>query len=114
MLLREADRLALSEEFIHSPFMMCFNRTHILSKRRMTGLLDRMERAGLIIRRADPHDRRAVQIGLTTEGRRAQNAVMGVVDKTLDRATKGLSNEEIDATKHALRRFLQNAQEERS
>ena len=34
----------------------------------MTGLLDRMERDGLLERRADPHDRRANRIHLTRDG----------------------------------------------
>ncbi len=48
-----------------------------------TKRLDRLERAGLVERTADPHDRRAITISLTTEGR-----------ALIDRVTKAhLANE---------------------
>jgi DNA-binding MarR family transcriptional regulator len=40
----------------------------VLSKSGLTSLVDRMERDGLIERRADPEDRRATRIALTKEG----------------------------------------------
>jgi DNA-binding MarR family transcriptional regulator len=36
----------------------------------VSGLLDGMERDGLVVRKADPADRRQVQVHLTTEGQR--------------------------------------------
>jgi DNA-binding MarR family transcriptional regulator len=42
-----------------------------LSSGAMTNRLDRLERAGLIRRRPDPHDRRGVKIELTDAGARA-------------------------------------------
>lgn len=38
----------------------------------ITGVLDRLERAGLVARRADPRDRRVNRIVLTARGRAAQ------------------------------------------
>jgi predicted transcriptional regulator len=41
-----------------------------ISAAAMTGILDTLESRGLILRVRDPHDRRKVQVELTTEGRR--------------------------------------------
>ncbi|MFG2308612.1 MarR family winged helix-turn-helix transcriptional regulator [Streptomyces sp. NPDC048566] len=43
----------------------------------MTGRLDRLERAGLVRRSPDPHDRRALQVTLTDEGLRLTDAAAG-------------------------------------
>lgn len=43
----------------------------------MTGRLDRLERAGLLRRSPDPHDRRALRVTMTDEG-------MRVIDEALD------------------------------
>ncbi|MFF6779984.1 MarR family transcriptional regulator [Streptomyces sp. NPDC012510] len=42
--------------------------TLMLTTGGMTGRLDKLERAGLIRRSPDPHDRRALQVTLTAEG----------------------------------------------
>lgn len=39
-----------------------------LEKSSLTGLVDRVERRGLVARKPDPHDRRACQIELTGQG----------------------------------------------
>lgn len=80
----------------------------------MTGLLDRMERDGLIQRHADPDDRRAQCIALTDRGRHCELGVMGVVDETLARVTLGVDEDEVDQLKHLLRRMLANGRDERS
>lgn len=79
----------------------------------MTGLLDRMERDGLIQRQADPADRRAHCIALTDRGRRCETGVMGVVDATLARVTLGVTDDEVDQLKGLLRRMLSNGQNQR-
>ena len=43
----------------------------------MTGRLDRLERAGLVRRSPDPHDRRALQVTLTDQGLRLTDAAAG-------------------------------------
>ena len=42
----------------------------LLDSSSLTGHLDRMERAGLVVRKDDPKDRRAVRVLLTDKGRR--------------------------------------------
>ncbi len=75
----------------------------------MTGLLDRMERDGLVRRMADPGDRRAQRIHLTDEGRRMRRPVERVVNQTLDKALAGVDEEELGRVKTVLRRVLANA-----
>ena len=77
----------------------------------MTGLLDRMERDGLIARSADPNDRRVQQIHLTRQGKSVQAAVLRVVDQTLASVFAGVSERELSLTKNVLRRILANAHE---
>lgn len=47
----------------------------------LTGLLDRTEKAGLIERRPDPEDRRALRIHLTEQGRKALCGLHEVVEE---------------------------------
>ena len=75
----------------------------------MTGLLDRMERDGLLERRADPDDRRAQRIHLTDEGRAASGPVNAVVDRALTTMFEGIEEQAIEGLKQTLRRVLQNA-----
>ena len=42
----------------------------LLDSSSLTGHLDRMERVGLVVRKDDPDDRRAVRVFLTDKGRR--------------------------------------------
>lgn len=74
----------------------------------MTGLLDRMERDGLAKRVADPRDRRAQRICLTTEGRNIQDTVTLVVDRILSNVFEGIPAEQIKAAKDILRQVLAN------
>jgi DNA-binding MarR family transcriptional regulator len=41
----------------------------VISKSGLTGLVDRMQTAGLALRRPDPEDRRGTRVSLTPEGR---------------------------------------------
>lgn len=72
----------------------------------MTGLLDRMARDGLVERRADPSDRRAQRVHLTTTGREARDPVSRVVNRTLDRMLEGVSGEDLAHLKDTLKRLL--------
>jgi DNA-binding MarR family transcriptional regulator len=48
----------------------------MLSSGGTTARLDRLEKAGLVARAADPHDRRGVLVRLTLEGRRTVDAAV--------------------------------------
>jgi DNA-binding MarR family transcriptional regulator len=47
------------------------SRRMLVTGGNVTGIVDQLERAGLIARTADPDDRRAYRVKLTKEGRRA-------------------------------------------
>ena len=74
----------------------------------MTGLLDRMERDGLVSRMADPNDRRAQRIVLTQTGRDVQQPIRRIVEITLESVFEGIDDEEISKTSDFFRRVLTN------
>ncbi len=75
----------------------------------MTGLLDRMERDGLIYRSSDPHDRRAQHIVLTDFGKEIKKPVLEVLDKTLKSVFQDIEESEINIIKKVLNKVLNNA-----
>jgi DNA-binding MarR family transcriptional regulator len=77
----------------------------------MTGLLDRMERDGLVSRTMDPRDRRVLRIYLTESGQNVCGPVLKVVDDVLADVFAGISKEDICHTKNLLRHVLANAHE---
>lgn len=79
----------------------------------MTGLLDRMERDGLVERRADPADRRVLKIFLTENGAKIRETVIGIVDSTLAMVFAGVDAAELNALKGLLRKVLINVREEK-
>ena len=56
----------------------------------MTGLIDRMEKSGLLYRDADPNDRRVQRVYLTKEGREVEKLTMEGVDHVLSKIFKGI------------------------
>lgn len=77
----------------------------------MTGLIDRMERDGLVERRDDASDRRVQRIHLTEKGKQAMNPALAAVDKILATVFEGISEEDLSKTIDVLRRVLANAHE---
>ena len=77
----------------------------------MTGLLDRMERDGLVSRTMDPRDRRVLRIYLNETGRNVRDPVLKVIDDVLADVFAGISKEDISHTKNLLRHVLANAHE---
>jgi DNA-binding MarR family transcriptional regulator len=78
----------------------------------MTGLLDRMERDGLVKRKPDPNDRRAHRIHLTKEGVDAEVSATKVVSDTLEKVFSTISEKDIETTKNVLRTVLLNCGKE--
>ncbi len=77
----------------------------------MTGLLDRMERDGLVARGIDPQDRRAQQIRLTPLGRDVKEPVQAVVEEVMAKVFAGIVASELEQAKKLLRQALGNLQE---
>ncbi|MCP4024666.1 MAG: MarR family transcriptional regulator [Desulfobacteraceae bacterium] len=78
----------------------------------MTGLLDRMERDGILKRTPDPNDRRANRIKLTQKGKDEQAPAMQVVMDVLDQVFKDISEQDLETTKTVLRKVLINCNKE--
>ena len=65
-----------------------------LSPAGLTGLVDRMVRAGLVERRPSPSDRRAVELHATERGRAVRAASIRHLDQFNARLVEGVSTEE--------------------
>jgi DNA-binding MarR family transcriptional regulator len=78
----------------------------------MTGLLDRMERDGLLKRKPDPNDRRANKIVLTAKGVDAKEPATKIVSTTLEKAFNTIPEKDIETVKNVLRKILLNCGKE--
>ncbi|WP_027342073.1 MarR family winged helix-turn-helix transcriptional regulator [Hamadaea tsunoensis] len=68
----------------------------------LTGILDRLERRGLITRGTRPGDRRAVLIELTADGRETATLIRQTFADLEHGALAGLSREQIDGARAVL------------
>lgn len=78
----------------------------------LTGLLDRMERDGFVLRAPDPEDRRALKIQLTESGAAIQRTAKNLVDKTLSMLFDGIDEQEINRTNEVLKQVMINVKGE--
>ena len=74
----------------------------------LTRHLDGLEEEGLVVRRRDPHDRRAVSVELTEAGRAKHADMLRAVQAFNRRLLSGLSDSEIDELQALLARLEQN------
>jgi len=68
----------------------------------LTGILARLEKSGVIRRRADPRDGRRSLLGLTDKGRRFDVAAEGTVEAAIARALEEMSPDTRRAAREAL------------
>jgi MarR family transcriptional regulator, organic hydroperoxide resistance regulator len=68
----------------------------------LTGILDRLERGGLIRRRSDPRDGRRALLGLTDKGRRLDVAAEGTIEAAVARALREVSPGTLEAAREVL------------
>ena len=80
--------------------------TLMLTTGGMTGRLDKLERAGLLRRSPDPHDRRGLQVTLTEKGLALIDAAVGSGLATQTAALSGLDGEDADQLAGLLRKLL--------
>lgn len=73
------------------------------------GLIDRLERDGLLERRQHPQDRRAYKICLTEQGKAMETTLCACAERSLQRFTSGLTGDEVNE----LRRMLEILRGER-
>jgi len=80
----------------------------------MTGLIDRMERDGLVERRSDPQDRRAQRIVLTDLGRSVKGKVFEILDESLAEVFADIPEDDLEKVGEVLKRVLVSAGKEGS
>ncbi|MFJ9378252.1 MarR family winged helix-turn-helix transcriptional regulator [Streptomyces sp. NPDC101455] len=76
-------------------------------------LCDRLEAAGLLLREAAPHNRREIQLRLTTHGREVLAEVAGLRSRALTEVVRGLEPDDRAALEQGLRAFVE-AQQDRA
>ena len=81
-------------------------RFNLLTSGGMANLLARMQREGLIMRRADPEDGRGVLVSITEHGRERFNAAVEEENRAEHAMLKGLTPEEKEVLKILLRKLL--------
>ena len=74
----------------------------VVDRSNVTGLLDRMEKAGWVRRVDDPNDRRIYRVQLTGEGRRLWNEVAPRYTTVVTQVTRGLTDRQARDTLVAL------------
>ncbi|MFK4146414.1 MarR family winged helix-turn-helix transcriptional regulator [Streptomyces sp. NPDC004065] len=80
--------------------------TLMLTTGGMTGRLDKLERAGLLRRSPDPHDRRGLQVTLTEKGLRLIDEAVGAGLAVQTEALSALDAEEAGQLAGLLRKLL--------
>jgi DNA-binding MarR family transcriptional regulator len=83
----------------------------MLSSGAMTARLDRLERAGLVRRRPDPDDRRAIRVELTEKGRQTWGAAVDVQAAKERHIAAALSEKEKELLNGLLRRLMRSFEE---
>ena len=87
------------------------SRTTSIEVSTLTRLVDNMEKAGLVERRRDAEDARAVALHVTAAGRRLTRRILPIAERYEAVALKGFSAAEQDVLKKALRRLYDNMDE---
>ncbi len=81
----------------------------VVDRSNVTGLIDRMEKAGWVKREDDPEDRRVYRVSLTTGGRKLWAKVRPKYEACVGAVTRGLSGAEIKAGTALMRRLEESA-----
>ncbi|KMS69419.1 MarR family transcriptional regulator [Streptomyces viridochromogenes] len=87
--------------------------TLMLTTGGMTGRLDKLERAGLLRRSPDPHDRRGLQVTLTEKGLHLIDEAVGAGLAVQTEALSALDDEQADRLADLLRELLAGTPETR-
>ena len=79
-----------------------------VEKASLTGVLEGMERRGLILRVRNEDDRRKINITLTAQGRRLKSQLLPHAIKINRKATRGMSGSETLELRRLLAKLIQN------
>ena len=82
-----------------------------VSARNVTGLVDHLERDGLVERSPDPLDRRAVRVRLSPLGRAKLAGIRNEMALARDQVVTGFSDEELDLLRHLCLKLTRNMNE---
>jgi DNA-binding MarR family transcriptional regulator len=74
----------------------------------MTGLLDRMEQKGLIEKKPDPKDRRALQVLLTDKGNELRDCLPQAIDAANKKVLEEMDENQVQAFKELLYNLCKN------
>ena len=74
----------------------------------LTRLVDNMEKDGLVVRRRDSGDARAIALHVTASGRRLTQRIVPIAERYEGVALKGFTAGEVAVLKKALRRLYEN------
>ena len=83
-----------------------------LAKTTLTGMLDRMESQGHVVRCCDTKDRRQIRIRLTEQAQKLEEKYGQVSDEMSRLFYRGFADEEIKALESGLERILRNLEAE--
>jgi DNA-binding MarR family transcriptional regulator len=117
-----ADRFKLTDGRIQVLMRLRFQGdTHLseladhlhVTPRNVTGLMDHLERDGLVERLPDPTDRRSVRAHLTDHGREVVEQVWHQMMEATVEMTKDVPQEDLDNFRHTCLRIIQFVQEQR-
>jgi DNA-binding MarR family transcriptional regulator len=79
-----------------------------VEKASLTGVLEGMERRGLILRARNSDDRRKINITLTAQGRRLKSQLLPHAAKINRKATRGMTDAEVGQLSNLLAKLIQN------
>jgi len=82
-----------------------------LEKSTMTGVIDKMEADGLVERRSDRTDRRALRISLTPKAKRLNEKILKIIDKVYQDLSGDLTSEDLAASVKVSKQIGQAAYE---
>lgn len=92
------------------PLGVLATRLHV-SARNVTGLIDHLERDGLVVRVSDPADRRSVIARLTPRGHEQVKAMQGGTFRWQQLLLAGFTPEELTQLRHLCLKLVANMQE---
>ena len=86
------------------------SRELLMHRSNVTGLVDRLERRKLLLRRRQPNDRRAYRVALTPAGRRLVIQILPHYYQAADQVWGGFPTAELPPLVDALQRITANAE----
>lgn len=74
----------------------------------ITRIVDKLESKGLVVRQPDSNDRRAWKISITKKGTEIRNSVEPLAIGVLNKATVGLSDDDVQLLNNTLKKLMDN------